>query len=163
MLYKLNERPILQNHIVIHTRKCRMNFTNVKAANGRSHQTICARRKCAVKFRLIIWHLINWLHFIEIKRKFTRYTAIDARLQICRPILAENIFATNVLFADTRYSRVHSFAAIYVFDSCFAEKEVHVFANVKRPNKVWLCIEEKKTYLSLFIISWKCVWENKGK
>ena len=78
-----------------------MHISNVKTADGRSNQSISAGRKSCIKLGLVVRNLIDGLNFIEIERKFTRNTAIQTCLQVCDPVLTQNVLAACVFFADS--------------------------------------------------------------
>lgn len=69
-------------------------------------------------------------NFVEIKWEFAGNRTIESGFQIRGPILIEDMFAASVLFADARYPRVNTFAAIYVLDSSFTEEEENILTNV---------------------------------
>lgn len=133
------------------TIKCGVNFRNVETANGRSNQTVCACGECCVELRLVTWNLINRLNLVEVEGKFAWNAAVQTSLQICRPVLAEDVLATGVLFADASNTWVNRFPAIDVLDRCFTEKEVDIFVGVERSHKIWFLKKKSKK------------WENKSR
>jgi hypothetical protein len=118
------------------TRKNGVDLANVIAAHGRTDQAIGAGRKGGVELGFIIGQLIDRLDLVEVERKFARNAAIDARLQVGGPVLAKDILAAIVAFANPSNTRVDRLAAVDVLDGRFAEKEVHVLATVEGTDKV---------------------------
>lgn len=119
------------------TCKCCMNLANIKTADGRANQAIGAGGEGGEELRLVLGQLVNRLNLIEVEGEFTGNAAIDSRLQISRPILAEDVLAAGILFADTCNARVDRLSAIDVFNSCLTEEEVHIVTNVEGSHKVW--------------------------
>jgi hypothetical protein len=114
-----------------------MYFTDVKAAHSGSDKSICACCECCVELCLVTWNLIDWLNFIEIEWKFARNATVESGLEICNPVLTENILAADVTLADTSNTWVDSLSAIDVLDRCFTEEKVDIFTDVKWSHKVW--------------------------
>lgn len=121
-----------------------MHLSNVKAANGRSHQPVCAGRKGRIELGLVRGQLVDVLDFVEVKRKLARDAAVEARLQVGGPVLVQDVLAAGVLLADARDPRVHCLAAVDVLDGRFAEEKVHVLADVERTDKVGLWKDKGK-------------------
>lgn len=125
-----------QQHENQFTCKSAVDLVDVKAAYGWSDQAIRAGRECRIELGLVAGQLVDGLNFVEIEWKLARNTAIQARLQIGGPVLAEDVLAASVFFADARDSTVDGLAAVDVFDGRFAEKEIHVVANVERAHEI---------------------------
>lgn len=123
-----------------------MHFVDVEAAHGRANQSICTCCKRCIKLAFIIWQLINRLYFVEIEWKFAGYATVEPCFQVSGPILVQDALAAGVFFADARDPRVNRFATIDIFHSRFAEKEVHIFADVEGANKVRFYILTDKRY-----------------
>lgn len=140
------------------TIKSCMNFSNVETANSRANQPICARRKRRIKFSFVTWNLIHRLNLVEVEWKFAGNTAVQSGLQVCRPVLAEDIFATCILFADTSNTWVNRLAAVDILDRCFTEKEVNILSNVEWSHKVrfWDEIERKNQFR--YFRLWKIIY-----
>lgn len=122
----------------------RIDVAYVVAAHRRAENAVCVRREGGVEFGVVIWHFINWLYFIEIKWKFAGDAAIDARLQVGRPILADHIFAATIVLADACDAWVDRLAAIDVLNGVFAEKEVHIFVHIEGANEIGFCMREER-------------------
>ena len=116
-----------------------MNFIDIEAADGRTDQPVRAGRKGGVELGLVRRQLVHVLDLVEVERELARDAAVDARLQIRRPVLVEDVLAAGVLLADARHPRVHRLAAVDVLDRRLPEEEVHVFTDVERTDKVGLC------------------------
>lgn len=76
-------------------------------------------------------------YFVEIEGELAGNGTIESSFQVRGPILVEDMLATGVFLADTRHSRINTFAAIYVLDGCFAEEEEHVLTDVVGSNEIW--------------------------
>lgn len=122
----------------------RIDVAYVVATYRRTDNAVCVRREGGIEFGVICWHFIDRLYFIEVKWEFAGDAAIDARLQVGRPILADHIFAATIILADPCYTRIDSFAAIYILDGMFTKEEVDVFANVEGANEIRFCTRTKK-------------------
>lgn len=120
-----------------------MHFSNVKAANRRTHQPIGARRERCIEFGLVRRQLVHVLNLVEVERELARDAAVDAGLQVGGPVLVQNVLATGVLFADAGNPRVDRLAAVDVLHGRFPEEEIDVLADVKRSDKVGFCAEKE--------------------
>lgn len=88
--------------------------------------------------KLIDTAYIILTYFVEVKWKLAGNRAIQSGLEVCGPILREDIFTPGVSLADSRHAGVHTFAAVDVLDRGLAEKEEHVAADVIRTHEVGL-------------------------
>lgn len=77
-------------------------------------------------------------NFVKIKRKLSRYRAIQARFQIRSPILIQDILSAGVFLTNARHPRVHAFAAIYILYGGFAKEEEYVLSYVVRTDEIRL-------------------------
>jgi hypothetical protein len=84
-------------------------------------------------------------NFIEIEGKFSRNRAVQTSLEVCGPVLTEDILATGVLLAHPCHSRVHTLSTVDVLHSRLPKEEEYILPDVIGPNKIWFCKKKHKT------------------
>lgn len=87
-------------------------------------------------------------NLVEVERKLAGDGAVEARFEVGRPVLTQDVLTTCVLFADTADARENAFSAVNVLDGRFPEEKVNVLAHVERTHKVRLCKLITKNSLS---------------
>jgi 2-keto-4-pentenoate hydratase len=75
---------------------------------------------------------------VEVEGKLAGDGAVEARLEVGRPVLAQDVLAASVFLADAADARENVLAAVDVLDGRLSEEKVHVLAHVKRTHKVRL-------------------------
>lgn len=116
-----------------------MDVIYIIAADGRSNQSIGAGRKRGIELGFVVGQLVYGLDLVEVERELAGYAAVDARLQVGRPVLVENVLPANVSLADSCDARVDRLAAVYVLDGRLPEEEVDVVVNVETSHEIRLC------------------------
>lgn len=125
-------------HTLWHTLtfKGSIDIAYIVAADGRANQPVGIRGKCGIEFGIIVGHLVDRLYLIEIEWELAGDAAVHAGLQICGPILADHVFATTIVLADTCHTRIDRLAAIDVLHGVFAEEEIHKVTDVEGAHEV---------------------------
>lgn len=73
---------------------------------------------------------VELTYFVEVERKLARDGTVESRLEVGCPVLAEDVLATCVAFADARNSRIHVLATVDVLYCRLSVEEQDVLANV---------------------------------
>lgn len=85
-------------------------------------------------------------NFVEVEWEFAGDGAVEARLQVRRPILRQNILSAGIVFTNPGYAGVDAFPAVDVLDGGLAEEEKHILADIVRSDEIWLWNEEIKNF-----------------
>lgn len=75
-------------------------------------------------------------YFIEVERELARDGTVESRLEVGCPVLAEDVLATCVAFADARDPRIHVLATVDILYCRLSVEEQDVLANVVRAHKL---------------------------
>lgn len=105
-------------------------------ADRRAHEPGRRGREHSVEQLVLARHLVDRLDFIKVEGKFSGDGAVEPGLEIGGPVLAEDVFAPGVSFADSGHSREDAFAAVDVLDGRLSEEEQDVLPHVVRSNEV---------------------------
>lgn len=79
---------------------------------------------------------VKLTYFVEVERELARDGTVEPRLEVGGPVLAEDVLATRVTFADSRNPRIHVLATVDVLHCCLSVEEQDVLANVVRAHKL---------------------------
>ena len=108
--------------------ECAGDVVNVEGADRGAHQTIEVGGEDCVEGGVICWKLVDILNLIEVEWKLSRKTTVQSRLQVCCPVLIENIFSSSIFLTDSRHSGVHGLATVHVLH-CAYTKIIVLFWN----------------------------------
>lgn len=74
---------------------------------------------------------------VEVEGEFPRDGAVEASLEVCGPVLCQDILATCVLLAHASHPGVHILATVDVLDSSLSKEEHHVLPDLVGTHEVW--------------------------
>lgn len=82
---------------------------------------------------------VELTYLVEVEREFARDGAVEPSLEVGGPVLAEDVLATRVAFADARNPRIHVLATVDVLYCRLSVEEQDVLTNVIRAHKLRFC------------------------